>query len=129
MFVVISDMSSGFFLDSLVFGIQISHVNCKYSLTESLFTLIWKSSLHIFISESDFLPLNTNNTSFLYIVIPWIYCCISQIGKILLGPQENLIRICLLLGIFFNTFPIILRIHGIQTYNQPPKPTGCRLSE
>ena len=66
-FVVIYNTSSCLFLDGIVFGIQSSHVNFKYSLPESLFTLLWKSSLHNCISESDFLPLNTNNPSSLYI--------------------------------------------------------------
>ena len=37
----------------------------------------------------------------LSIGIPCIGCCISQIGKMLLGPQENMIRIRLFLGLLF----------------------------
>ena len=37
----------------------------------------------------------------LSIWLPWIDFCISQIGKMLLVPEENMIRICLLLSLLF----------------------------
>ena len=61
MFVAVSNTLSFLSLNRLAFVIQSFHVNCNYSFPAILFTLIWKSSLHLFISENDFLPLNTNN--------------------------------------------------------------------
>ena len=52
-FVAISDTLSCLFFDGLAFGIQSLHVNYKYSLPAILFTLLWKSYIHRFISESD----------------------------------------------------------------------------
>ena len=64
---MIPDTSSCLFIYGHAFGIQSSHVNCKYSFSERFFTSLWKSFLHIFISESDLLPLDTNNPLSLFI--------------------------------------------------------------
>ena len=50
----------------------------------------------------------------LYIGPPWIYCCIFQIGKMLLCPQKNLIRVRLLLGLLFWYLSYLIQVISLQ---------------
>ena len=104
MFNAISDTLSCLSLDGISFGIQMLHMNCKYSLP-AIFKPYFGIRLHIFlslklISYPWILTIHHLCIS-LSIGISWIDCCIFRIGKMLMVIQENPIRIRLLLGLFF----------------------------
>ena len=90
-------------LDRHALVLNNSLANYNYSLTEILFTTLWNLSLYILIYKSNFLPLNTNNTSPLYIplhrtYLNWFLSFI--IGKIIPYHQEKLICIRQYLELF-----------------------------
>ena len=61
-------------------------------------------SMFLFPKAMSYPRILTIHCLFIYLSlgITWIDCCISQIGKILLCPQENLIFSRLFLGLLFN---------------------------